>query len=131
VETESRQAGLRRWARKGHHSHRKPKATAPLLYSTEMVSVIEADMLHNHGRQHGYMRNGEDVAALSGSETGAWYQKGCVGTWEIQSTLRRGVVADNLKRGGSHEGALEVGPTHTSVVRLTLLYIWRFSSERN
>jgi len=78
-----------------------------------MVSVIEADMLHNHGRQHGYMRNGEDVAALSGSETGAWYQMGCVGTWEIQSTLRRGVVADNLKRGGSHEGALEVGPTHT------------------
>ena len=40
--------------------------------SPEMSIVIEADMLHFHGRQHGYIRKGEGVAALSGSKTGAW-----------------------------------------------------------
>ena len=33
---------------------------------------------------------GEDGAALSGSETGAWYQKDCLGTWEIQGVLPSG-----------------------------------------
>ena len=84
-----------------------------------MSNVIEADMLHSHGRQHGYIRDGEDVAALSGSETGAWYQRDCLGTWEIQGTLRIGVAADNLKRGGGRDGALEVGPIHSrGVVRV-------------
>lgn len=55
--------------------------------SPEMSSVIEADMLHIHGRQQGYNRNGEGVAALSGSETVAWYQRDCLGTWEIQSVV--------------------------------------------
>ncbi len=41
--------------------------------SPEMFNVIEADIFHVHGRQHGYIRKGEDGAALSGSETGAWY----------------------------------------------------------
>jgi hypothetical protein len=52
-----------------------------------MFHVIEADIFHVHGRQHGYIRKGEDGAALSGSETGAWYQKDCLGTWEIQGIL--------------------------------------------
>ena len=39
--------------------------------SPEMSNVIEADIFHEHGRQHGYIRNGEGIAALSGSETGA------------------------------------------------------------
>ena len=55
--------------------------------SPEMFKVIEADIFHVHGRQHGYIRKGEDGAALSGSETGAWYQKDCLGTWEIQGVL--------------------------------------------
>lgn len=55
--------------------------------SPEMSSVIEADMLHIHGRQHSYIRNGEGGAALSGSETVAWYQRGCLGTWEIQGVV--------------------------------------------
>ena len=55
--------------------------------SPEMSSVIEADMLHFHGRQHGYNRQGEGIAALSGSETVAWYQKDYLGTWEIQGVL--------------------------------------------
>ncbi|GFP20360.1 hypothetical protein HKBW3S03_01862, partial [Candidatus Hakubella thermalkaliphila] len=36
----------------GHHSHRKPKATAPALYSTEITIVVEADLLHFQGKQH-------------------------------------------------------------------------------
>ena len=52
-----------------------------------MFNVIEADIFHEQGRQHGYIRKGEDGAALSGSETVAWYQKGCLGTWEIQGVL--------------------------------------------
>ena len=55
--------------------------------SPGMSNVIEADMVHMYGRQHSYIRNGEGVAALSGSETVAWYQKGCLGTWEIQGVL--------------------------------------------
>jgi len=55
--------------------------------SSEMFNVIEADIFHVHGRQHGYIRKGEDGAALSGSEAVAWYQKGCLGTWEIQGVL--------------------------------------------
>jgi hypothetical protein len=55
--------------------------------SPEISSDIEADMLHFHGRPHSYDRNGEGVAALSGSETVAWYQEGCLGTWEIRSVL--------------------------------------------
>jgi len=58
--------------------------------SPEMFNVIEADIFHVHGRQHGYIRKGEDGAALSGSETGAWYQKDCLGTWEIQGVLPSG-----------------------------------------
>ena len=55
--------------------------------SPEMSNVIEADILHVHGRQHGYSRYGEGVAALSGSETGAWYPRDCLGTWEIQGVV--------------------------------------------
>lgn len=55
--------------------------------SPEMTSVIEADIFHGGGRQYGYIRNGEGGAALSGSETAAWYQKGCLGTWEIQGVV--------------------------------------------
>ena len=55
--------------------------------SPEISNVIEADMVHMYGRQHSYDRNGESVAALSGSKTVAWYQKGCLGTWEIQGVL--------------------------------------------
>ncbi len=55
--------------------------------SPEIFNVIEADIFHVHGRQYGYIRNGEGVAALSGSETGAWYHRGCLGTWEIQGVL--------------------------------------------
>jgi hypothetical protein len=78
-----------------------------------MFNVIEADIFHVHGRQHGYIREGEDGAALSGSESGAWYQKDCMGTWEIQGVLPSwGVVVDKPKRGGSHDDALEVGPFH-------------------
>jgi hypothetical protein len=52
-----------------------------------MVNVIEADIFHEQGRQYGYIRKGEGGAALSGSETGAWYHRGCLGTWEIQGVL--------------------------------------------
>src|SRR5262245_1756132 len=85
-----------------------------------MFKVIEADIFHVHGRQYGYIRRGEDGAALSGSETGAWYQKDCLGTWEIRGVLPSvGVVADKPKRKGSHDDALEVGPTHSrGVVRV-------------
>jgi hypothetical protein len=55
--------------------------------SPEIFNVIEADIFHVHGRQHGYIRKGEDGAALSGSETGAWYQEDCLGTWEIRGVL--------------------------------------------
>jgi hypothetical protein len=55
--------------------------------SPEMVNVIEADIFHEQGRQYGYIRKGEGGAALSGSETGAWYHRGCLGTWEIQGVL--------------------------------------------
>jgi hypothetical protein len=55
--------------------------------SLEIFNVIEADMVHMHGRQYSYDRNGERAAALSGSETVAWYQKGCLGTREIQGVL--------------------------------------------
>ena len=55
--------------------------------SPEMFNVIEADIFHVHGRQHSYIRNGEGIAALSGSETVAWYQKDCLGTWEIRGVL--------------------------------------------
>jgi hypothetical protein len=58
--------------------------------SPEMFNVIEADIFHVHGRQYGYIRKGEGGAALSGSETGAWYQKDCLGTWEIQGVLPSG-----------------------------------------
>jgi hypothetical protein len=47
-----------------------------------MSSVIEADMLHCHGRQPGYIRHGENRAALSGSETVARCQKERIGTRE-------------------------------------------------
>lgn len=46
--------------------------------SPEMFNVIEADIFHVHGRPYGYIRKGEDGAALSGSETGAWYQEDCL-----------------------------------------------------
>jgi len=55
--------------------------------SPEMTNVIEADMVHMHGRQHGYNRKGEGAAALSGSEAVAWYPRGCLGTWEIRGVL--------------------------------------------
>ena len=70
-----------------------------------MSNVIEADMLHFHGRRHGYIRNGEDVAALSGSETGAWYQRGCVGTWEIQGTLPDGSSDGQPEKGRKPQGS--------------------------
>jgi len=56
-------------------------------WSPEIFNVIEADIFHVRGRQYGYIRNGEGGATLSGSETGAWYQRGCLGTWEIQGAL--------------------------------------------
>ncbi len=45
--------------------------------------------------------------------------KGLCGSLGDPEHSPEGVVADNLKRGGSHEGALEVGPTHIrGVVRV-------------
>jgi hypothetical protein len=94
-------------------------ATQVKGWSPEIFNVIEADIFHVHGRQHGYTRNGEGRAALSGSETAAWYQRA---VWEPGRSgvlSRMGGVADNPKRRGSHEGALEVGPTHSrGVVRV-------------
>jgi hypothetical protein len=66
---------------------RHQAATQVKGLSLEMSNVIEADMVHIHGRQHRYNGNGEDVAALSGSETVAWYQRGRLGTWEIQGVV--------------------------------------------
>ena len=67
--------------------------------SPEMFNVIEADIFHVHGRQHGYIRKGEDGAALSGSETGAWYQEDCLGTWEIQGVLPSGSSGGQTEEG--------------------------------
>ena len=94
-------------------------ATKVNVLSPEITIVTEADTFHVEGRQHCCNREGEGAVALSGSKAAAWYYMEPIGTWEIQSTLRKGVVADNLKRGGSHDGALEVGPTHSrGVVRV-------------
>ena len=94
-------------------------ATQVNVLSPEMFIVTEADTFHVEGRQHCCNREGEGAVALSGSKAAAWYYMEPIGTWEIQSTLRKGVAADGLKRGGGRDGALEVGPTHSrGVVRV-------------
>jgi hypothetical protein len=80
--------------------------------------VIEADMVHMYGRQHRYIRNGEGVAALSGSETVSWYQRGVWEPGRSRAFFHEGVVVDNPKRKGNYDDALEVGPIHSrGVVR--------------
>ena len=67
--------------------------------SPEMFNVIEADIFHVHGRQHGYIRKGEDGAALSGSETGARYQEDCLGTWRSRAFSRHGSSGGQTEEG--------------------------------
>jgi hypothetical protein len=74
--------------------------------SPEMFNVIEADIFHEHGRQHGYIRKGEDGAALSGLRPG----HGIKGTdWEPG---RSGVFF----RQGSSGGQTEEGKEATTML---------------
>ncbi|OQX79592.1 MAG: hypothetical protein B6D56_06785 [Candidatus Omnitrophica bacterium 4484_70.1] len=88
LETGRWQVGLRRCTRKGHHSHRKPKATASELYSTEIVMVPEAEAVHlaEGSSLISVKRQGDKT--LAGSETTARYQKDRIGTRETQSAPR-------------------------------------------
>lgn len=89
--------------------------------SPEMSIVIEADLLHNKGKQHHIHRKGERDVALSGSETVAWYQKGFdknLGDPKRSRKVRVG--SNNLKKAGRDEDVLEVGLPHSrGVIRVT------------
>jgi len=81
----------------GGYRLREPKATAPVLYSTELFVVPEADVLHvTEGstliadRPTWTWQGGESPA---GSEPMARYQMDRMGTRETQRVLPRGVCA--------------------------------------
>lgn len=83
--------------------------------SPEITHVMEADTVHNDGRQYGVSRKSENGTTPSGSKTVAWYRKDSAGTRDIQcaSQHRGGINSNNLKKGGGVEGALEVGLVHS------------------
>jgi hypothetical protein len=74
LETDSWQAGLRRCSRKGRHSHRKPKGTAPALDPTAVVDMdnvtvyrVERRYRSYHGppEPHSFRSNQEALASSS------------------------------------------------------------------
>ncbi len=83
--------------------------------SPEITNVMEADTVHNEGRQHSVNRNSENDATPSGSKTAAWYRKNDAGTRDIRcvSLQAAGISSNNLKRGGGVDGAPEVGLAHS------------------
>lgn len=90
--------------------------------SPEIYNVMEADTLHIEGRQNSVNRKSENDTTPSGSKTAAWYRKDSAGTRDIQSASRTcltavrqrdGISANDLKKGGGAECALEVGLVHS------------------